>query len=98
MEFFETMLPAYHFYIYFVFGMLLVTILRFVFKKSETYYIIFLSTILLCSWFSKDLFTMLPYDSLDVARIVAKMFGSLFGILAARIWFNKRKSERRIFS
>ena len=95
MEAFELMLPATHFYIYFVFGIILVGILRIIFKKSPTYYVIFLSTILLFSWFSKDLFVYLPYDALEIPRIFAKFAGSLIGVILAHLWLRQRKTKIR---
>lgn len=98
MEAFEMMSPLVHFYVYFVLGIMAVLILRTIFKNSPTYYIIFLSTILLFSWFSKDLFVYLPYNALEIKSILAKMAGSTIGVVIMHLyfWSKKRKKIRRL--
>lgn len=96
METFELLSPYVHFYLYFAFGVILVGVIGGIFRKAPTYYAIFLSTILLFSWFSKDLFVYLPYDAMDVQRIIAKIAGSLIGVFVAHLWLRQRKKTRRL--
>jgi hypothetical protein len=98
MEAFELMSPAVHFYVYFVFGIVATLVLKFIFKKSATYYIIFLSTIFLFSFFSKDLFTNLPYNVMDIPHLVAKVTGVLTGLFAINLFLKQRKNKTRRLS
>ncbi len=90
---FELMPPVVHFYLYLGFSIVVVLVLKDIFKKNTTYYVIFLSIILLFSCFSKDMFTYLPYDPSDVTRIIAKGLGSGFGVFSAHLWIKQRKNK-----
>lgn len=92
---FESMIPASYFFIYFSFSFYLAAILRYIFKKKPAYYMIFLSTVLFFSWFSKDILSTLPYDPLDVTRIISKALGSLIGIFTFYLWIKQRKQQKR---
>lgn len=97
METFELILssPLKHFCTYFLFALILSYVLRFVFKKDHTYYVIFLSSVLLFSCFSKDLFTNLPFEAMDIPKIMCNLTGSVIGVLAESLWQKRHKNSKR---
>jgi hypothetical protein len=94
METLEMLSPAVVFYLYVLFGGVLSFVLKFIFKKSPTYYMIFLSTIALFSIFSREFVPTLPFDIMDVPRIISKSAGIFCGILFINLLM-KRKTQRR---
>jgi len=101
MELFELALstPLEHFYVYFITFFIFSYVLRFIFKKSPTHYVIFLSTILLLGCFNKDLFTNLPFEIIDISKIICNMTGGITGIIVECFWRKQRvgkTSKRRI--
>jgi hypothetical protein len=55
---------------------------------------IFLSTIALFATFSREFVPTLPFDIMDVPRIISKSFGIFCGILFINLLM-KRKTQRR---
>ena len=96
MEFFETMSPAIIFYVYVIFGIVTSLILKFIFKKSPTYYLIFMSTITLFACFSREFVPTLPFDIMDVPRIISKFSGMFLGILFIGLWTRRKTTRRKL--
>jgi L-cystine uptake protein TcyP (sodium:dicarboxylate symporter family) len=96
MEFFETVSPAIIFYIYVALGIVTTLILKTIFKKSPTYYTIFISTATLFACFSREFYSTLPLDIMDVPRIISKFVGISLGILFISLWSRQRKTRRKL--
>lgn len=95
MQSFEMLPAVYMFYIYFLAGVVGSLVLKFIFKKSPTYYIIFLSTVVLFATFSKEFVPNLPFDIMDVPRIISKFCGMTVGILVMNLVVKQQKTKRR---
>lgn len=98
MKSFEVFLstPMHHFIVYFIITFLVSFLLKHIFKKDTTYCVIFLSSFVLFSSFSKDLFTDLPLAVCDFQNVVSNLLGSLSGILVEKISRNKTEKSRRL--
>ncbi len=89
--------PVHHYVTYFIIAFFVSFVLAILFKKDETYYVVFLSTFVLFSIFSKELLTNLPLSTCDYPNIASNLLGSLSGILVETLSRKKKeKSKRRL--
>jgi len=85
--------PALIFDVYFILGMILPIILKGIFRKNETYYIICISTIILFSCFSAEFVTLPQYDPLELTKIFLKFSGLCFGMCITKFFWNRKQRK-----
>ncbi|MFW9872204.1 MAG: hypothetical protein ACFFG0_03805 [Candidatus Thorarchaeota archaeon] len=83
------------FYLYFILAISVTLIFRFLFKKNAAMYITFLSTFIIFLSFSKEFISTLPFDIMDVPKIVCKFSGALLGVFLTELWKRQQKTKRR---